>query len=198
MRFLAGLKTHSRRPVYTPPGSAQHTIPKVPLTGRAPVRSPGTSFFGSRKSADLLPRAPRPGPRARTACVTLASLPLARGPSRTAWSTPVRGDRCAEPWSSSLCGPGRARPARARSADWPHWTWSRSMCGTGHIAAGRARPRYTHAHQARASQASRSGRRARVRQAVRARGPGRGALGSKSADLRLQKKLREKLVFYLF
>ena len=157
MRFLAGLKTHSRRPVYTPPGSAQHTMPKLVVSRRALALKRARnefSFFGSRKSADLLPRATRGyapwTPRSDRLSVPTLCLPLSRDPCRTAWSTPVRRTRCAKPWSSSTCLPaapdpialdlrtGGVGPGRARCGDRPGRTSSRSMCGTGRIGPGRA------------------------------------------------------------
>ena len=120
MRFLAGLKTHSRRPVYTPPGSAQHTIPKLVVSRRAlALKGPGTSFFfvGSRKSAYLLPRTTRPGPRVRTACQSLLS------------ASRCRETRVAQPGRPQYAGPAAPNPGRAQHACRPRPTRSRSICG---------------------------------------------------------------------
>jgi hypothetical protein len=65
--------------------------------GLAPQAIRG-ELFRSRKPAGLLPRAPRPGPRLRTACVSFLSTaraaePVGAGPGLRGFAAPRRGKR---------------------------------------------------------------------------------------------------------
>ena len=120
------------------------------------VKEAGTSFFlCSRKSADLLPRTTRPGPRARTACPSLLSASRCRDACDvSAWSTQY-GDPLR--WTCSIfnvrdpprrtCSifkvrdPPQGTSSTPQMRDWPHRTWSSSVCGPGRARPDRARLR---------------------------------------------------------
>src|SRR5690242_9782787 len=66
----------------------RHKNARRPIEGTG-IASPSRVCFGSRKSADFLPRAPRPGPRVRDARGVCSAYPwpMSRGPAM--WATVV-------------------------------------------------------------------------------------------------------------